>query len=53
MAIEITNIEGQLIKTLITSSNKTDVDVSALPSGLYFVKVKTENGMKVEKFVKE
>jgi len=39
MAIEITNIE--------------DVDVSALPSGLYFVKVKTENGMKVEKFVKE
>jgi len=53
MAIEITNIEGQLIKTLITSSNKTDVDVSTLPSGVYFVKVKTEKGMMVEKFIKE
>jgi hypothetical protein len=53
MAIEITNIEGQLIKTLITSGNKTDVNVSSFPKGMYFVKVETESGMTVEKFVKE
>ncbi|MFA5781373.1 MAG: T9SS type A sorting domain-containing protein [Bacteroidales bacterium] len=51
--IEISNIEGQLIKTLATNSNKTNVDISALPSGIYYVKVKTEKRMIVEKFVKE
>jgi len=51
--IEISNIQGQLIKTLAANSNKTSVDVSAFPSGMYFVKVKTEKGVAVKKFVKE
>ncbi|MFA5782131.1 MAG: SBBP repeat-containing protein, partial [Bacteroidales bacterium] len=51
--IEISNIQGQLIKTLAANSNKTSVDVSAFPSGMYFVKVKAEKGIAVKKFVKE
>ena len=51
--IEIYNIQGQLIKTIVASSNKTSVNVSALPSSLYFVKVNTEKGVAVNKFVKE
>ncbi|MGD0709589.1 MAG: T9SS type A sorting domain-containing protein [Bacteroidales bacterium] len=58
--IEITNIQGQLIKTLppcgeagATTSNKTNIDVSALPSGVYIVEVKTEKGVEVKKFIKE
>ncbi len=51
--IDITNIQGQLIKSIATNSNKTNVDVSALPSGVYFVEVKTEKGVAVRKFVKE
>ena len=51
--IEITNIQGQLIKTLIATSNKTNIDVSAFPSGVYVVEVKTEKEVEVKKFIKE
>ena len=51
--IEITNIQGQLIKTIATTGNKTNIDVSAFPSGLYLIKVKTENNISVKKFIKE
>jgi hypothetical protein len=51
--IEIISIHGQLIKTLATGSTKTNIDVSALPCGVYIVEVKTEKGMAVRKFVKE
>jgi hypothetical protein len=52
-AIEITNIQGQLIKTITTPGNKTNVDVSEFLSGVYLLKVKTEKGIEVRKFVKE
>jgi len=51
--IEISNIQGQLIKTFATTGNKTIVDVSALQGGVYVVEVKTEKGIEVRKFIKE
>jgi len=51
--IEITNIQGQLVKSLAATCNKTNIDVSALPSGMYIVEVKTEKGISVSKFIKE
>ena len=51
--IEITNIQGQVVKTLASTSSKTNIDVSTFPSGVYFVKVKTEIGIEVKKFIKE
>ena len=51
--IEITNIQGQLIKNFATTGNKTNIDVSAFPSGVYVVEVKTEKGVEVKKFIKE
>ena len=51
--IEILNIQGQLIKTLAASSDKTSVDISSFHSGVYFVKIKTEKGIVVKKIVKE
>jgi hypothetical protein len=51
--IEITNIQGQLIKSFMATSNKTSIDVSAFPSGVYIIEVKTEKGIEVCKFVKE
>jgi hypothetical protein len=51
--IEILNIKGQIMKTLAASSNKISVNVSAFPSGVYFVEVKTEKGVAVRRFVKE
>lgn len=51
--IKITNIQGRLIKTYTITDNKTSIDVSAFPSGVYVVEVKTEKGIEVRKFVKE
>ncbi len=61
--IEVANIQGKKINTFVTCSNKTKVDhigwssctvdVSALQSGMYLVKVKTAEGVEVGKFVKE
>jgi hypothetical protein len=51
--IEITDIQGRLIKTLEVNAGKTSVDVSTLPSGVYIVKAKTEKGVTFKKIVKE
>ena len=51
--IEITNIQGQLIKTFSTSGNKTNIDVAYFPNGIYVLEVKTEKGVEVRKFIKE
>jgi polyhydroxybutyrate depolymerase len=51
--IKVFDIQGQLINGFEANSNKTDIDVSNLLSGVYVVKVKTVNGIWVNKFVKE
>ncbi len=56
--VEISNIEGQIIKNTNTNEKHTTIDISAFPSGVYFVKVipiaiGTEKGIEVRKFVKE
>jgi hypothetical protein len=51
--IEILNSKGQLIKSLSANNNKTIVDISSFSTGVYFLKVKTEKGIEVRKFVKE
>jgi photosystem II stability/assembly factor-like uncharacterized protein len=51
--IKVFNIQGQLVKTLQTSSNKTMVDVSALPDGIYIMKANTNKGVFTLKFIKQ
>ncbi len=51
--IEISNIQGQIIKTLETKENKTNVDVSGFSRGVYIVSVETDKGVWRGKFVKE
>jgi len=48
--ITITSLLGQTVYTQNYNANEVQVDVSALPSGVYFVKV---NDSEVRKFVKE
>jgi len=51
--IEISNIQGQIIKTLETKENKTNVDVSGFARGVYIINVETDKGVWRGKFVKE
>ena len=48
--MSIINLLGQTVYTHEYSSEKVQVDVSALPAGVYFVKI---NGTGVRKFIKE
>ena len=50
--IEILDIRWQLLKTFIQESGIISVDLNDLPEGLYFLKVRNESGISVQKFVK-
>ena len=50
--IEIYNIEGQILQRFTSLKNQTIIDITNLAKGIYFVKVKNENGITVRKFIK-
>jgi len=49
--VEIYSITGALLK--FDSNFKEKIPVSALPQGIYLLKVYTDKGLKVSKFVKQ
>jgi YVTN family beta-propeller protein len=51
--IEITNIQGQLIKTFTSTGNKTNIDVSAFVKGVYIVRIRTNSGIFNKKVIIE
>jgi len=50
--LEFLNAEGQLVKSLRTEAGQNSIDASDLAKGIYFVKMITEKGTTVKKFVK-
>ncbi len=56
LALDIYNVLGEKVYTQLTTPNsqlQTVIDVSSLPAGLYFLQLKTENGIDTKRFVKE
>jgi hypothetical protein len=51
--ISILNLQGQLLKQLSTNSETTNIDISNLARGMYFLQVSSEKGSAVKKFIKE
>jgi hypothetical protein len=53
--IDIYNMLGERIySTLITDyESLITINISAIPTGMYFVEIKSENGVVIKKFVKE
>lgn len=52
-AVEIFNSLGQLIQAIPNDNNRLSIDVSNLSTGTYFVKVHSDKGVGVSKFVKQ
>jgi uncharacterized repeat protein (TIGR01451 family) len=52
-SIQLYDIQGRLLQSGTVNDMDTTLDLSSRGSGMYFVKVVTEKGMKVEKIVKE
>jgi hypothetical protein len=51
LGVKIIDLAGRT--TNITNLNSKTIDVSSLSNGMYFVEIKTENGLLKEKFIKE
>lgn len=53
--VEILNMNGQNVyeQTINQEKSEVELNVSQLPQGVYILKVATENGQEVQKFVKE
>jgi len=47
--INLIDLNGKLLQSVSAQDNSTDIDVSALPSGLYFLQI----GKQVVKFIKQ
>ncbi|PZR22908.1 MAG: hypothetical protein DI539_04515 [Flavobacterium psychrophilum] len=47
------DIQGRQLETDFTNENNVTLDVSYRAAGIYFVKIVTEKGMKVEKLIRE
>lgn len=52
-SIQLFDVQGRLITTKLNSSLQTTLDLSQQQTGVYFVKVYTDNGMKVQKVIKQ
>jgi len=54
-SVEVFDVYGRklLSNHLITSSSNQKIDISHLNSGIYFVKITTEQGVIVEKIIKQ
>ena len=52
-SIELYDIQGRILETSFENSNTTKLDISGKQKGIYFLKITTENGSKIEKIIKE
>lgn len=51
--IEIINLQGKIIGKHVLSNNKVVIDLSTIPSGVYIIKAKTNNGIVTKKLIKQ
>lgn len=52
-SVEMYDVQGRLLETGIVNDMDTTIDLAARQSGMYYVKVTTDKGVKVEKLLKE
>ena len=51
--IELFDVQGRILVTKMISENSEVLDISDKANGIYFLKITSEKGSKVEKFIKE
>ena len=50
--VEIIDLNGQIVKKVITHSDKTIINIDNLNSGVYIVSIKTDKGVIIQKLLK-
>jgi pullulanase/glycogen debranching enzyme len=49
--IELINLQGQIIKTILVNGNSSSIDVSGIANGIYHLKLSSSNQSKTERLV--
>jgi Leucine-rich repeat (LRR) protein len=52
-SVSLYDVQGRLLETDLTNSNEVSFDISGKSNGIYFIKITSDKGSKVEKVVKE
>ena len=52
-SVQLYDVQGRIVATMLANQQQIDVDLSRKASGVYFVKIYTDKGLKVEKVIKE
>jgi Secretion system C-terminal sorting domain/Leucine Rich repeat len=52
-SIQLFDVQGRVLFTQLTNDSESSIDVATCTSGIYLVKVITENGTTIEKIIKE
>lgn len=52
-SVEVYDIQGRILQTNLINQTQTMLDISSQSNGVYFLKIISDNGMKVQKIVKE
>jgi hypothetical protein len=53
MAVEIYNMLGQIIKTVVIDNQKEKINMSDLSRGIYYLKLNTNEGIQTKKIIIE
>ena len=52
-SVSLYDVQGRILQTQIIDNQSSTLDISEKSNGIYFLKVTTDKGIKVEKIVKE
>lgn len=52
-SVELYDVQGRILETSIEQNSNIKFDISEKQNGVYFLKINSENGSKVEKIIKE
>lgn len=52
-SVEIYDVQGRILATSLFNETSTSLDLTKYSSGIYYLKIKTEQGSKVEKLIKK
>jgi Secretion system C-terminal sorting domain len=52
-SIQLYDVQGRLLQTKLTAETSTSIDISDKSNGIYFLKITSNKGIKVERIVKQ
>lgn len=52
-SVQLYDVQGRILQTNVVNENQASLDISTQSKGVYFIKIISDNGMKVQKIVKD